>query len=160
MKYHRLNEEQFHEMHEEFSIFLASNGIDKKKWGDIKQNIPNSVDTLLDNFSDLVWEKIIQQCSYLDFTTNNQLFLFHAGEANVDVIVVKVNSDSCNLLIQEGFQWMLNNIKTDYVSLYRDSKIYEPSRNEFIYSYLLKGALLSNGIQYEGLKSYFSNSIK
>tara|TARA_B100000780_G_scaffold94510_1_gene65770 strand:- start:5202 stop:5684 length:483 start_codon:yes stop_codon:yes gene_type:complete len=160
MKYHRLTQEQFHEMHEEFSVFLTTNGIDKVKWDHIKQNNSSSVSTFLDDFSDLVWEKIIQKCSYLDFITNDKLFLFHAGKVNVDVIVVKVNSKSCDLLTKKGFQWMLDNIKTDYVILYRDSKIYEKSRNEFIYSNLLKGALLSKGIQYEGLKSYFPNSIK
>ena len=32
MKYHRLTDSQFIEMHHEFAIFLASNSIDKTKW--------------------------------------------------------------------------------------------------------------------------------
>ena len=69
MKFHRLSEAQFHEMHEEFSVFLASNSIDKKKWERIKSEVPEKVTFLLDKFSDLVWEKILNQCNYLEFST-------------------------------------------------------------------------------------------
>ena len=37
MKYHRLTESQFIEMHQEFILFLASNSIDKKKWDEVKE---------------------------------------------------------------------------------------------------------------------------
>ena len=55
MKYHRLTDSQFIEMHHEFAIFLASNSIDKTKWDRIKETELHTVDLLLDGFSNLVW---------------------------------------------------------------------------------------------------------
>ena len=160
MKFHRLSEAQFHEMHEEFSVFLASNSIDKKKWELIKDEFPQKVAFLLDKFSDLVWEKILNQCNYLEFSTPSQLFLFHTKKNSVDALVVKSVDIVQDLSTPIGFQWMLKNISSDYISLFNASKIYTPNRTEFIYSYLKKGAVLSDGQYFKHLKSYFPNSIK
>ena len=160
MKFHRLSEAQFHEMHEEFSVFLVSNGIDKKKWERIKDEFPQKVTFLLDKFSDLVWKKILNQCNYLEFSTPSQLFLFHTKKNSVDALVVKSEDRVQDLSTSKGFQWMLKNISSDSISLFNASKIYTPNRTEFIYSYLKKGAVLSDGQYFNHLKSYFSNSIK
>ena len=160
MKFHRLSEAQFHEMHEEFSVFLSSNSIDKKKWVRIKSEAPEKVTFLLDKFSDLVWEKILNQCNYLEFSTPSQLFLFHTKKNSVDVLVVKSLDIVQDLSTPIGFQWMLKNISSDYISLFKASKIYTPNRTDFIYSYLKKGAVLSDGQYFKHLKSYFPNSIK
>ena len=160
MKFHRLSEAQFHEMHEEFSVFLASNSIDKKKWERIKSEVPDEVTFLLDKFSDLVWEKILNQCNYLEFSTPSQLFLFYTKKNIVDVLVVKSADRFQDLSTPKGFQWMLKNISSDSISLFNASKIYKPKRNEFIYSYLKKGAVLSDGQYFNHLKSYFPNPIK
>tara|TARA_B110000211_G_C14045615_1_gene538789 strand:- start:915 stop:1397 length:483 start_codon:yes stop_codon:yes gene_type:complete len=160
MKYHRLTEAQFHEMHEEFSIFLATNSIDKKKWDCVKKETPTTVSFLLDEFSDLVWEKILTQCSYLEFITPKQLFLFWTKEVTVDTLVLKVTNVKHDLTTSEGFNWMLSNLSSNRITLFKASREYEPRRNDFIYSYLKKGAVLSDGLYFKQLKSYFSNSIK
>ena len=160
MKFHRLSEAQFHEMHEEFSVFLASNSIDKKKWERIKDEFPQKVTFLLDKFSDLVWDKILNQCNYLEFSTPSQLFLFHTKKNSVDALVVKSVDIVQDLSTPIGFQWMLKNISSDSISFFNASKIYTPNRTDFIYSYLKKGAVLSDGQYFKHLKSYFPNSIK
>jgi len=160
MKFHRLSEAQFHEMHEEFSVFLSSNSIDKKKWVRIKSEAPEKVTFLLDKFSDLVWEKILNQCNYIEFSTPSQLFLFHTKKNSVDALVVKSADRVQELSTHKGFHWMLINISSDYISLFNASKIYTPNRTDFIYSYLKKGAVLSDGQYFKHLKSYFPNSIK
>ena len=160
MKYHRLTESQFIEMHQEFILFLASNSIDKKKWDEVKETEPHTVDLLLDGFSDLVWEKILTQCSYVEFPTKDQLFLFHTRIEEVEALVVKVTDMDFDLTTPEGFQWILKNVHSDAVKLFEATKEYSPSRNEFIYSYLKKGAVFSKGIYFKELKSYFSNSRK
>ena len=160
MKYHRLTESQFIEMHHEFTLFLASNSIDKEKWDQVKETESETVDLLLDGFSDLVWEKILTQCSFIEFVTKDQLFLFFTDLQVVEALVVKITDSVCDLTTTEGFDWMLNNLQSEAVSLFKATKTYTPSRNEFIYSYLKKGAVLSDGTYFKELKSYFSNSRK
>ena len=132
----------------------------KKNGNELRTNFLRKVTFLLDKFSDLVWEKILNQCNYLEFSTPSQLFLFHTKKNSVDALVVKSEDRVQDLSTPKGFQWMLKNISSDSISLFNASKIYTPNRTEFIYSYLKKGAVLSDGQYFNHLKSYFSNSIK
>ena len=143
-----------------FLYFSQAIVLTKKKWERIKSELPEKVTFLLDKFSDLVWEKILNQCNYLEFSTPSQLFLFHTKKNSVDALVVKSEDRVQDLSTSKGFQWMLKNISSDSISLFNASKIYSPNRTDFIYSYLKKGAVLSDGQYFNHLKSYFSNSIK
>ena len=64
LKYTRLTKEQFDYLSEEFSLFLASKAIDSKQWDNIKSNSPERVDLILDLFSDIVWDDILNKGKY------------------------------------------------------------------------------------------------
>jgi hypothetical protein len=160
MKYHRLSEQQFVSMHIEFSIFLAAKGIDEIKWTKIKKSNSSKFDLLLNNFSDLVWENILDRCNYIEFSDKNQLFLFHARTKIIYVIVIKVFKKNINIESINGWKWLINNINSNFVEIYRSSMKYSENRNFFLYKYLKKGAVISGGIKYEDIKTYFSDSLK
>ena len=160
MKYHRLTHEQFEELHHEFAVFLASQGLDHAKWKEIKKNDSERVVSLLDLFSDVVWDKIVSECSYLEFSTPDQLFLIDTSKQKALAIVIKVNYKQIDLTTEEGFQWILNHIDSDKVNLFKGSNSYQPSKNEFVYAYLKKGAIRTDGKRFKALQTYFSNSAK
>ena len=113
MKFHRLSEAQFHEMHEEFSVFLVSNGIDKKKWGRIKDEFPQKVTFLLDKFSDLVWKKILNQCNYLEFSTHH-IYLFSFEKSQMRFIAIY--TEHVDFTTNDGFSWLRDNLLDDNVN--------------------------------------------
>ena len=80
MKYSRLTKEQFDLLNIDFSQFLASKSIDKLKWSEMKINNSLQVETLLDKFSDLVWDDILSRETYLIHLSKKQLFLFYCGK--------------------------------------------------------------------------------
>ena len=80
MRYHKLTEKQLHEMHREFSVFLSSQGIDKNEWDNIKKNKPRDISNYINLFSDIVWEKILTDCEFMDFLTPDQIFLFETNK--------------------------------------------------------------------------------
>jgi hypothetical protein len=61
MKYTRLTKEQFEELTQEFSTFLATQTIDKVEWDTIKLKKPDRARTGC--FSDLVWEGVLMRLS-------------------------------------------------------------------------------------------------
>ena len=65
MKYSRLTKEQFEALGEEFALFLSSNSIDIKQWDKIKTNSAESVEHILDMFSDLVWDDILDKVKFI-----------------------------------------------------------------------------------------------
>ncbi|OUU21303.1 MAG: hypothetical protein CBC08_03530 [Flavobacteriaceae bacterium TMED48] len=160
MKYHRLTHEQFEALHQEFAVFLAKQGLDKSKWKEVKQNQPKKVELLLDLFSDVVWDKIINKYEFLEFSTPDQLFLFEILEKTASVIILKVEKLKIDLKTSSGFQWVLDHIDSDQVTIYHGSRPYTSSRNDFVYDYLKKGAVQSEGKCFKALETYFSNSSK
>ena len=160
VKYHKLSEAQFNEMHKEFAVFLATQSITKKDWNIIKSDKPELLDNYLNSFSDLVWDKILSDCEYLEYSTSDQLYLFHTKKRLIDVLILKIDSNLADLNTSNGFKKVLNSLQSDQIDIFKSSKAYTPSRNVFIYNYLKKGAMISKGKRYELLKSYFLNSSK
>ena len=160
MKYHRLTHEQFEALHQEFAVFLATQGLDSSKWKEIKEKQPERVDALLDQFSDVVWDKISRDCQFLEFSTPDQLFLFQLSETTASAIILKLKESEIDLTTSAGFQWILNHLDSDQVSLYQGNRTYPTTKNEFVYSYLRKGAVRSEGERFKALATYFSNSSK
>jgi len=160
MKYHRLTADQLHELHAEFSIYLATQGIDKEMWESLKENAPEQVQLHFDQFSDTVWETLLQKCQYLDFGSQNYLYFFSTPEEQAEVLVLQVTHPKCDLTTKEGFGWALEHLHDDAVVLYHSFGDYTPSRELFLYEYLKKGAEISKGEHFKVLKSYFSNSAK
>lgn len=160
MKYHRLVHQQFEALHHEFAVFLATQGLDKSKWKEIKKNQPKKVELLLDLFSDVVWDKIISSCEFLEFSTLDQLFLFEILEKTASVIILKVEKLEIDLETSSGFQWVLDHIDSDQVNIYQGSRAYTSGRNDFVYDYLKKGAVKSEGKRFKALETFFSISSK
>jgi len=160
VKYHRLTHEQFEVLHQEFAVFLATQGLDQSKWKEVKQNQPKKVELLLDLFCEVVWDKIVSRCEFLEFSTPDQLFLFEILEKTASVIILKVGKLKIDLKTSSGFQWVLDHIDSDQVTIYQGSRPYTSSRNDFVYHYLKKGAVQSEGKRFKALETYFSNSSK
>mgnify|MGYP007000135698 len=97
MKYHRLTHKQFEELHEEFSVFLATHGMDHALWDAIKIKNSDQVDVLLDLFSDLVWDKISSECKFLEYISKDHLFLFKTVDYKVSAFVIKVSNKTIDL---------------------------------------------------------------
>tara|TARA_A100001011_G_scaffold154202_1_gene162659 strand:- start:248 stop:730 length:483 start_codon:yes stop_codon:yes gene_type:complete len=160
VKYHRLTHKQFEELHEQFSVFLETQGMDHSKWDAIKTKNSDQVDTLLDLFSDLVWDKISSECKFLEYISKDHLFLFKTFDYKAFEFVIKISDKTIDLTSSEAFKWVLNNFNSDNVILFQGSKAYGTTKNDFVYSYLKKGAIRTDGHRFIALETYFSNSAK
>tara|TARA_Y100001970_G_scaffold139164_1_gene171199 strand:- start:39469 stop:39942 length:474 start_codon:yes stop_codon:yes gene_type:complete len=156
MKYHRLSQDQLNSVYKQFIFFLSSKGIDKKHWDSIKKEKNNKISLLLDEFSDIIWEEIINKCSFFTFNSNNQLFFFNPKKTTISVIVIKCLNRKKNIQTNKGWNWILNNIKHKDLSFYQSSRKYPEERNKYIYKYLKKGATISDGKKFKSLKTCFS----
>ena len=78
MKYHRLSQDQLNSVYKQFIFYLRSKGIDKKLWSIIKKKESRKMDLLLDEFSEMVWDKIMSECSFFNYSDKDQLFLFNS----------------------------------------------------------------------------------
>ena len=103
MKYARLTKEQFEELTQEFTNFLATQTIDKAEWDQIKAEKPEVAEQELDVFSDLVWEGVLTNANYLEFFSKNHIFLFHCFDTYIKSIVLKSLVPEVDFLIKRRF---------------------------------------------------------
>lgn len=145
MRYTRLTREQFEALSAEFATFLAAQSIDKPQWDDIKTNNLGRTDELLDLFSDLIWEGVLNGAEYLEHYSEKHVFLFHLGEARIDSVVIKVLDEEVNLLSPNGMSFLREQLFSDLTEIRRGSKPYTLDRNADIFSLIQQGAVLSDG---------------
>jgi len=151
MKYTRLTKEQFEALSSEFATFLAAQSIDKPQWDDIKTHDSTRTDELLDLFSDLIWEGVLNGAEYLEHYSEKHVFLFHLGQARIESVVIKVLDDGVNLLDANGMTFLREQLFSDLTEIRRGSKPYASDRNADIFSLIQQGAVLSDGNFYTKL---------
>jgi hypothetical protein len=66
VKYRRLRKDELEELEGEFIKFLASNTVTADDWVKTKAETPEKAEDLLDVFSDIVFEKILEKVEYLE----------------------------------------------------------------------------------------------
>ena len=156
MKYTRLTKEQFEEMQQEFINFLASQSITADEWQTIKTNTPDVADQELDVFSDLVWEGVLNNVIYLENISQKHMYLFYFEEKRIHLIGVKIISDSMNLMTQEGFSWLRENLMNDSVEIFESKKDYSKDKQMDKFTLIQQGAAITKGeLYYEDCYIYY-----
>lgn len=148
MKYTRLTKEQFEELHEEFSKFLATQSITKEEWEGMKTDKPEMVEEELDLFSDMVWEGVLNNVQYLEHFSKQQIYLFKIGEAKMSLIAIKVENEAINVSTKEGYQWLRDNLMDEDVNIYTSEKAISEDRNKDIFALIKQGANITKGELY------------
>lgn len=149
MKYTRLSKEQFEELQQEFINFLATQSISAKEWEEIKQLKPEAAEEELDVFSDLIWEGVLEQVTYLEHFSPNQMYLFHISQEEIDLIAVTVENQAIDITTREGYQWLQKNIMEDSVNLFTSTKAISAERNKDIFALIQQGAVITKGELFE-----------
>ena len=153
MKYTRLTKEQFEELHQEFSTFLATQTIDKTEWDTIKKEKPEVAEQELDIFSDLVWEGVLTKAEYLEHFSKSHIFLFQCFDNYVNSIILKSLVPETDFLTKEGLQWLSDNMFTETIEMKIGKKEFTEERNSSIFALIQQGAFLSDGLLYKQINS-------
>ena len=148
MKYTRLTKEQLEELHPEFINFLATQTIDKKEWEDIKTNKPEIALQEIDVFSDLIWDKAINNVRFIDHFSKNHIFLFKCHDTLLESLIVQTSNEDVDFFTTEGLEWLGNNLFTDAVTIKTGKKEVAETRNEEVFKIIENGGIISKGELY------------
>ena len=153
MKYSRLTKEQFEELNQEFSTFLATQSIDKAEWDKIKAEKPEVAEQELNVFSDLIWEGVLSKAEYLEHFSKNHIFLFQCFETEVKSIVLKSLVPEVDFLTNNGLQWLSDNMFTETIEMKVGKKVFTEERNTSVFLLIQQGAFLSDGQLFQQINS-------
>ena len=157
MKYRLLTKEQFEALHQEFATFLAVQEIDKIEWERIKAQQTERVDELLQQFSDLVWESVLNKAEYLEHFSKDSLNLFRCTEKYIERIVVRVENENINLMETAGFDWFVDHSNDPSINYFKGKKDYALSRNEEIFKLIESGSVLSDEKLFNAVSQMIAN---
>lgn len=156
MKYRRLTIEELNDMENEFVRFLVSNGVTADDWEKIKVENPTKADGLINIFSDVVFDKVLEKVKYIEFRTPNDIKTFRCLEDKIELLGLRINGPS-NIDFTKGqpLQDMLIYIKNapeGSVQMYSAEKAYKESNpKKEIFDMLENGASISEGEIFEAL---------
>ncbi len=158
MKYQRLSKEQFEILVEEFSKFLAVHGIDKPEWERLQTSEVQRVDDLLDEFSDLIWKRVLSKVKYLENLSEHFIYLFSREDNGLELIAVEAQVAGLDLRTSEGFKWLKQNYLDERVIYRRATKAYSEDPFKDLFELIQKGAVITKGDLYIWFKDWLDNN--
>lgn len=122
MKFPRLSDDALKSLEKEFVSFLVVQGFDDALWRDLNAKEPDKAQGLVDLFSQVVWEKIIDQTHYLIRNSNEEKCLVYVGEREGEMILLQRDEQD----------------KTKHV-LTRGRKTWQESRTAVVWDFFSQG---------------------
>jgi len=146
MKYRRLTNEELATLEKEFIRFLSVQSIPADSWAKMKEKNPEQVNQLIEQFSDVVFEKTISNIQYLEYKTTNDLKTFHCQEDKIIMMGLFVEGD-----VEVNFQTHFSKEKlielgknaNAQLKLYTAEKSYKNGREQELFRMLESGCLIS-----------------
>ncbi len=93
-KYRFLTEKELDDLSEIFVNFLAANSITSDDWQKIKQNDSKRLEELLENFSDVVFEKSLSNIKYLEKREPQRLYAYKVNKDSIDLLGIEIKGES------------------------------------------------------------------
>ena len=145
MKYRRLTKEQFEELHKEFINFLATQSITADEWSKLKLDKLELASSVMDVFSDLVWEGVLSKVKYLENISSKHIYLFQVLNNSISLIGVKINIDLIDLTTEEGFSWLRENLMSENVEIFNSKKEFSEDIKLNVFKLIEQGASITKG---------------
>lgn len=148
MKYRKLHKDELEELEPEFIRFLSANTVTGDDWVKLKEEDLEKAEGLIEIFSDLVFDKIIEGIEYLEVKTPNDYKTFHCQENKIYLLGLKVEGQTTFDFTQnEDPNEMMARIQNSgaQLKLYSAEKSYQPNREQELFRMLEAGARISKG---------------
>lgn len=144
MKYRRLNQEELQYLEQEFVEFLVVNGIVASEWEVIKQQEPEKAESIIEQFSDVVFEGNLRKIKFIEHRSKHKILCFQCNENNITLFGLESDKDLSNSTINP--QELLKGSK-----IYTQTKNYDTFREQELFKMLSEGCEISDGTFFKTL---------
>lgn len=156
MKYRRLSIDELADMENEFVRFLVSNGVTADDWEKIKVENPPKAEGLIEIFSDVVFDKVLEKVKYIEHRSRNDIKTFRCLETKIELLGLQVdNAVGIDFTQEQAFENMKNYIQhapKGSIQMYSAEKAYKDNNpKKEIFSMLENGGAISDGKIFEML---------
>ena len=160
MKYRILSLEELEELEKEFVTFLSAQSIPSDLWQEIREKQPDRASLLIEQFSDIVFEKVLTNIEYLEQKSKKEIRLFHCLDDTIIMLGLVIEGETQLDFTQDiSPEHMFQQMKESGASLkmYRGKKTYKDQREVELFKLMEEGALISkDGALYKTLEEVHS----
>lgn len=145
MKYKRLSSEELQALEPEFINFLATNSITAPDWLALKTSNMERVDELIELFSDMVYENILQKIKYIEYLSPRDLMIFHCKEDSLHMVGIQL-SDECgiDLTDEDFFELWQTTEGIRGIQVYSKEKKYNGERAIDVFQLIQSGCVITD----------------
>lgn len=145
IKYRKLGLDELKNLEPEFVQFLSSNGIDAEKWVSLKKESPQVVESIVNQFSNIVFDKILDKVLLVESRSPEAIQLYKCGKDRIEMRGITAKStgvdftkmgeviDRESLITEQG----------NDLQVMSGTKSYKVDRKLEIFDMMQKGCLIS-----------------
>lgn len=156
MKYRKLQADELQELESEFVRFLAANSITAEEWEKLKKDSPEKVGSLIEQFSDIVFEKILEGVKMLERRQKEEIQIFRFFEEQAEMVGLRVKGQTqLDFREKDSPQEMMEKLNHSgaQLQLMHAEKKYRKQREMEIFELMQAGCLiLKDDSLYQTLK--------
>lgn len=144
MKYKLLSSDELKTLEKEFIDYLIINGITADLWENMKKDKPKEANQILELFSDVVFEGIMQKIRFLEFRSSHDLKIFQCLKDKMVLVGLSLPKH-LNLDIRdpEQLERLAQNPPSE-ASVYTSEKTYGQAREEELFKMTEQGCLITD----------------
>lgn len=144
-KYRLLSLQELQELEKEFINFLILNGIDAHDWLRIKNEDIASAENMIEQFSDMVFERIMSKVDFLEFREEKEIKIFQClRDKMVLVAMIAPSSDEVNFTDSAFIQTAAQN-PPGSLKVYTLVKPYSKQREVELFEMINSGCTITDG---------------
>lgn len=160
MRFRRLSQKELEALRDDFVKFLASNSIDANDWKKMQEGDTEKADTLIDLFSDVVWEKVLSKAQYLEHRTEEELKVFHCGTQKLALVGMSAAGIPDIDFTDPECLKRLAQSPPDGLKLYFDHKDYTQQREAELFTLVEAGAKVTDNKLFLALTGMYAKQKK
>lgn len=160
MKYRKLRLDELEELEKEFVQFLSANTVTGDDWEKIKKEDPERAEGLIALFSDIVFDKTLDNIKHLEHRTATELRCFECQEEKIVMFGMVVSGTKTFSFKEEmPAEEMIKRVKAEggKIQVFTAEKKYKPERKAELFRMMENGCLISKGHLFSVLKSLQEN---
>jgi hypothetical protein len=143
-KYRLLSSEELHEMEKEFVEYLIINGITADEWATLKETGPEKVEKIIELFSDVVFESILQKVQFLEYREKKSLKVFQCLPSSLVAVVMECRGEEDVDFTNPSFIQKASTIPPASLQVYSTSKPYHKNREMELFDMIQGGCIITD----------------
>ena len=157
MKFRRLTNEEHAPLEKKFIQFLVANTITGDDWAKMKERRPEQAMSLVDIFSDLMFEETFMKVHYLKQATPKELHVFYFEKDKIQLLGLVADTHTAIDFTKDD-NWLKTLQNTEGgISFFETEKNYSDPREVEIFKMLENGCRISDSFLYDTLKKLFND---